>query len=582
MQESKIEIKFIISLLLKYKEKIIPNVILSFLSFGLYIFIPLIEQKIIDEGLISHNIELLIKLVVFSTALSIIGLFVTFLQIKIQSDVALSVRADLKMRGLKHGLKLKVAEIKKQGLLPLIDDANNDAVNISQICSSEVLSLFTEMFKIVGYMTGLFLLSWKLGLFVLLIIPAKLILASIISKKREKAMNEYIMVAHAMSRWESDYLNGVIEIKNWNMYNSVEQKYQDLVLRREKLQQIMSILSGIDEFVKHSVEKILFAFLYVIAGFLIIDNEFTIGTFIAFITYATNLFYPIDILTGLKILLAEVGPSIKSYSEFLAKEEEVEVYNHIDSPDMGQDESINFQNVSFSYSDAKVLDGLNLRISKYEKTAILGENGSGKSTLANLLLRHYEPTSGTISVDGQNILGLDINEYRDEIAAMSQEVFLFNETIQNNILMFKPGKDHGQPSSKLLSFIDDLPDGLNTVVGDNGSMLSGGQKQRVALARILEKDSRILLLDEATSNIDSLTESVFQELIAQSDYEYVIMITHNIQLIESFDRIVVIKDGKIVSDTKSKSPLDEGEENSYTFSNYDALRYFERNNYESL
>lgn len=544
------EIKFILSLLSKYKSRILANVILSILSFSLYIIIPLIEQKIIDEGLIAMDIRKLSLLLVTSSVLAIIGYFIDYIQVKIQNDISLYIRIELKLTALRHGLRLTMKEIHRHGLLPYIRDSSTDAATISQICSGEVLSLITELFKVIGYLIGLLILNWKLTLVVLLIIPIKLIISNIIGNKREKAMDELLDTTHKITRWESDYISGVNEIKNGNLYKYVEKEYRILINKREQLQKRLSNLMKLDSFLKNTSEKLLTSFLYIIAGIMIINESLTLGVFIAFIAYSTNLFYPIEVLSCLKLILAEVIPSIKSYTQFINKEEENNEGNDYSEPNVSNVSNIMFNNITFSYDDKPIFKDFTFQINKNERTAIIGHNGSGKTTLINLLLRYYYPQEGNIYLEDHDIKEIRLDVYRNLFSVVNQNIFLFNDSVKNNISLFDDKTYLDDNLDGLLEFTSEFTDGLSTRVGFNGSNLSGGQKQRIALARALVKckSSKILLLDEATSNCDVSIEENFLQLISMCNCDYILMVTHNYNLLPYFERIVVLDKGQIVAD----------------------------------
>lgn len=208
-----------------------------------------------------------------------------------------------------------------------------------------------------------------------------------------------------------------------------------------------------------------------------------------------------------------------------------------------------FNQIHFSYDRQEVLQDFNLVLNRGEKVALVGLNGSGKSTLVNLLLRYYGPQKGNILFDTKDIEEFSLDDYRKKFSIMRQNVFLFNATIQDNIYMFKSEYEKERFSfPEILGFVDDLPQGGETSVGFDGTQLSGGEKQRVALARCLNKDANILILDEATSNCDVAMENVFIKSIKEDKHDFLICITHNFRILEEFDRIILLKDGKIFAD----------------------------------
>lgn len=543
-KERKNTFKFIFCMLARYKSKIILNSLFSLVLMGIYMISPIIEQQIVDKGLISKNFSYLIELVMISACLSIVAYIVEYTQMHIQAGVAASLRNNLKIGTLKHALKLKLVYLKKHSLLALMTDANTDINNLSRICSNDIFGIFIEFITVLGYLIGLLLLDWKLTIVVLCLIPIKVFISSITGTLSKKKMEELLEIQKKISRWQSDNYSGISEIKNWNLYDHIENEFGVLSTNREKLDRQMYIYNALDTFLKKSSEKIVFVIVYLLGAVQIWRNELSLGTFIAFIEFSGYLLTPVDVLSSLKIVLGNITPSIKSYNEFMRLEEEdyKEKNNSIAVPN-----EIKFENVSFAYDDKKIFDNLNLTLKKGEKTAIVGLNGSGKSTLINLLLRYYSPIKGKILFDNTNIEEFSLDKYRNQFSMMGQNVFLFNTTILNNITMFGDIKDIDY-SNDILDYVKELPDKENTIVGFNGTNLSGGEKQRVALARSLMKDAGILILDEATSNCDVAIEDVYKKILGEIKRNYIICISHNYELIKNFDRIILLQDGAIVGD----------------------------------
>lgn len=218
----------------------------------------------------------------------------------------------------------------------------------------------------------------------------------------------------------------------------------------------------------------------------------------------------------------------------------------------GLKKEIELQNVKFSYnSNGKVLEGTSFSIEKGKMTAILGVSGSGKSTLIDLLLRNYDPTRGSLLVDGVDLRNLDLEEWRRYIGTVSQDTFLFNDTVSANISLGRPEATiekiiDAAERAHADKFIQRLPDGYDTKIGDRGTNLSGGQRQRIAMARAILNDPEILILDEATSSLDSRSERLIQESIRRlRDTCTIIVVAHRISTIQDADKIVILEDGRI-------------------------------------
>mgnify|MGYP005960508951 FL=1 len=540
------EKKYIFQLMLRYKKELILNTVLSFFLLAIYMVTPILEQKIIDEGILSKDYVILLKLVFIAAFIGIVGYFIQYIQMHIQSGVAAAFRSSLKVEALSHALRLKMCYLKKYSMLALMSDANNDVNNMSRVCSSDVIGIFIEFINVIGYFIGLLFLSWKLSLLVLCIVPLKIFISSFCERLSKTWIEKLLQIQKDISRWQSDNYSGVEEIKNWDMYEHIEAQFQVLSKKREQYDKRVAMLTSLDSCLKQGSEKILFTVIYMVAASQIWNDQLTIGTLMAFIQYAGCILTPIDVITALKMVIANIIPSTRDYIEFMNMEEE---NLHSGNIVAQVPQKIIFNKIHFSYDRQEVLRDFNLVLNRGEKVALVGLNGSGKSTLVNLLLRYYSPQKGNILFDTKDVKEFSLDDYRKKFSIMRQKVFLFNATIQDNIYMFKNEYEKERFSfPEILGFVDDLPQGGQTSVGFDGTQLSGGEKQRVALARCLKKDANILILDEATSNCDVAMENVFIKSIKEDKHDFLICITHNFRILEEFDRIILLKDGKIFAD----------------------------------
>ena len=281
-----------------------------------------------------------------------------------------------------------------------------------------------------------------------------------------------------------------------------------------------------------------------------VRSTMTVGDFSGFITAMVLLMTPLKRLTNVNAMIQKGIAAAGSIFSLIDEKDE---------RDRGTTEagkvggSISFQDVNFSYDDNKrTLEGINLTILSNEKLAIVGKSGSGKTTLVNLIPRFYDISSGKLMIDSENIENYSLRSLRSNISLVTQEVTLFNDTIFNNIAYGKYTDDEVRravSSAHMDEFIDSLPDGLNTVVGDQGILLSGGQRQRIAIARALLKDAPILILDEATSALDSESEQYIQKALDQlMENRTTLVIAHRLSTIENADRIIVLSKGHIVEE----------------------------------
>ena len=279
-----------------------------------------------------------------------------------------------------------------------------------------------------------------------------------------------------------------------------------------------------------------------------VKNSMTVGDFSGFITAMVLLMTPLKRLTNINAMIQRgIAAAVSIFS--LLDEDNEDDQGQLDANDL--EGSINFKNVCFSYNQAEhTLDGINISINPGETIAIIGKSGSGKTTLVNLIPRFYEIESGQLLIDSENIQNYSLKSLRSNISLVTQEVTLFNDTIFNNIAYGKYSDNEVRKvvtSAHMDEFINNLPKGLDTLVGDQGILLSGGQRQRIAIARALLKDAPILILDEATSSLDSESERYIQKALDQlMKNRTTLVIAHRLSTIENADRIIVLSKGRIV------------------------------------
>jgi len=293
-----------------------------------------------------------------------------------------------------------------------------------------------------------------------------------------------------------------------------------------------------------------------------VRSSMTVGDFSGFITAMVLLMTPLKRLTNVNAMIQKGIAAAGSIFSLIDEKDEVD-QGTLEAKRM--EGFISFQDVNFSYDDNKqTLKGINLTINPNEKLAIVGKSGSGKTTLVNLIPRFYEISTGNLMIDAENIQNYSLRSLRTNISLVTQEVTLFNDTIFNNIAYGKYSDNEVKrvvSSAHMDEFIDSLPEGLNTLVGDQGILLSGGQRQRIAIARALLKDAPILILDEATSALDSESEQHIQKALDQlMENRTTLVIAHRLSTIENADRIIVLSKGQIVEEGTHEELLNNNAE----------------------
>lgn len=300
-----------------------------------------------------------------------------------------------------------------------------------------------------------------------------------------------------------------------------------------------------------------------IGGSQVIKGEITYGNIAEFVIYVNMLTWPVTALGWITSINQRAAASQKRINQFLQEK------NHIISTENLQRDikgDVSFKNVTFDYPDSgiRALDGISFDVKAGESIAIIGTTGSGKSTIANLMLRLYDTSSGSISVDGKDIKAYDISNLRSQMGYVPQEVFLFSDTIQNNIAF---GSDNisldevvqATKDADLFDNISDFPKGLQTILGERGITLSGGQKQRASIARAIVRNPKVLILDDALSAVDTNTENtILNSLSRIMKGRTTVIISHRVSSAKLADKIIVLDDGKIIEHGTNESLLAQG------------------------
>ena len=462
----------------------------------------------------------------------------------IQSDMMASlIKADTKIIDGKHTGKI-------------ISNINNDTGVIVNLVSVVLLNLFKDTLTLFGLLFVMFYQNWKLSLIAIIMIP----LASYAAQKLGKKIGNVSTIGMQNAGILSTHL---IEIfKNHKLMKIFQRENYENVRINEKLEQVKNTSKKFATlFVKVSpimetLTGIMIAILIFYSGKLIFRGEIDINNFFSFLAAMMLAYQPVRSLATLNMGI-QAGLSA-SRRILPVIDQKIEIKDDINCTDLViKTGDINFNDVCFKYDldneNLNILEKIKINISGNKMTALVGHSGSGKSTILNLIPRFYNTTSGVIKIDDQSINNLSINSLRKEISLVSQDTTLFDDTIKNNIAyanLDATNEEIIEAAKKSFSseFIEKLPNGYNTLIGENGLRLSGGEKQRISIARAMLKKSSIILLDEATSSLDADTEQKIQQaLTLLTRNKTTVVIAHRLSTILNSDQIYVIDSGKVIA-----------------------------------
>ena len=527
-------VRRLLLLLGKYKKTIVVIVGCLLVSTGLNLCVPLISRRIMDDGFIGGNKKLLIELVLVSMVIYTINSLIDLIKEKKRVDISAKIQYFLSEQSFSHLMKLRVNYFNNTNYAETLNNINMDINQMTSVADSSVFFVITQAFSMTGGIIGLFIIDFRMTILVLLFIPIKCVVMKYFAKKQKYA------------KWFGDTVGGVREVKLFNIldrkHEEFDQNQKDIIEKQKQ----MNMLGQWNTITDSLMVQFLSTLLYILGANLVFDLQLSVGSVFAFITYSSYVTGPISAILNIGYLLSGIIPSTKRYYAFMDLEEETD---NGETAALCPDD-LKLQQVSFAYEKEKyVLKDVDILFAKGSKTAIIGRNGSGKTTIINLLTRMYEPTSGKIMLGTEDISELPLPEYRNMVSVVSQQIYLFNDTIRNNICLYKRVDDviveEACKDSGLEDFIKEVS--LDYVVGQNGAMLSGGQKQKIALARALIHDKPIVIFDEATSNTDAYSEQQINGLLdTKLKEKTVIVITHKKEILNKVDQIVVLKEGVVI------------------------------------
>jgi len=442
------------------------------------------------------------------------------------------------------------------------------AYNVEQVTNSITKALKTMLrssFTAIGLLTYLLMVNWKLTLTFFLFVPIIALFVSVVGKRFRKLSHRIQNSMGDVTHVTQEAINGyeVVRMYGGQTYenarfqaasNNNRQQFMKLVVADNASVSIIQIMVGLATAV--------LVWLALAPGMV---ESMTPGVFASFIGAAASLAKPIRNLSEVYAEIQKGIAAAESIFEVIdTPKEPVGGSEHLPAPVTGR---VSFEHLGFRYSESgpAVLTDIDIDVEAGQTVALVGASGSGKSTLVSLLSRFYEPTSGRILLDGVDITQVPITELREQISLVSQNIVMFNDTVYRNIAY---GELEAKSEQEVLravelahakEFIDELPDGLQTVLGDNAQMLSGGQRQRLAIARALLKDAPLLVLDEATSALDNTSERHIQAALAEvMKNRTTFVIAHRLSTIENADCILVMDQGRIIESGSHSALLAQG------------------------
>ena len=462
------------------------------------------------------------------------------------------VEADIRRDLYHHMQELGFDFYDKNRTGQLMSRLTSDLFEVTELAHHGPEDLFISLVTIVGALVVMFCIRWELALVLLVMLPVLLLAALRRRKQMSAASRAAKQKTGVINAAIESGLSGVRTTKAFANEDAQQERFDEAneVFKTAKrgFHKEMGFFTAVMEFFTNILPVAVIA----VGGWLIMQERMDYVDLITFSLYVTSFVSPIRKLANFAEMFSNGFAGLNRFAELMRTEPTIQ-----DAPDAMELTQVQgrvaLENVHFSYDDGspEVLHGVDLTVQPGETVAIVGPSGGGKSTLCQLVPRFYDPDSGVVSVDGTDVRRLTQHSLRRSIGIVQQDVFLFADTIRENIRYGKPEAtdrevEEAARRAELYDDIAAMPNGFDTYVGERGTLLSGGQKQRVAIARIFLKDPPILILDEATSALDSITEAKIQHAFDElSRGRTTLIIAHRLSTIRAAHRILVIRDGRI-------------------------------------
>ncbi len=565
--------KELITRILSYLKPYWPQFILVFmtiiLSASIGLLPSIITGKIVDQAIVGEDLALLIKLLILAfvtlTASQVIGVVESYINAWISQKIIF----DMKNQMYRHLISMPHAffTTEKQG--DIITRMNTDISGVSSVISGTLSRIVSNLATVVTTLVALFTMNWQLALVGIAVIPLLILPSRSVGRTRYQLLTESQAKTDEMNQLVNETLSvsGSLLVKiftreqrEYDRFVKVNQEVTEFSLKEQRSGKWFSVVMGM-------FTQIGPLLIYFMGGLLIIkklDPALTVGTITATVALINRLYRPVESLINIKVDFTRSLALFSRIFDYFDRKSSIVSPENGKKPDVEM-QPITYDHVAFSYEKGSpILTDVNFTVPGGKMYAIVGPSGSGKSTVVNLIPRLYDVDSGCVRIAGVDVRDFDLNYLRENIGVVTQDTYLFNGTILENLLYAKDDAtqeeiENACKIANIHDFIMRQPEGYRTKVGNRGLKLSGGEKQRISIARVILKNPKILILDEATSALDSISESSIQDALeAMMQGRTSIVIAHRLSTILKADSILVVKGGVIAEQGTHDDLLQQG------------------------
>ena len=512
--------------------------------------------EIIDKGLYGRNLPLLIRLILLSLAVTFLSNLIGVAESYLNSWIAQHITFDMRNQLFRHLQTMSQRFFTTNNQGDIVTRMTSDVDGVKRVVTDTFSSILSNTITLIVAMTAMFQRNWVLAVLGIIIVP----LFAIPTRRAGKTRWSLTKEAQACN----DEINGILNetlsvsgqtlVKLFGKEETEYKKYEAANRRMINLNIRESMAGRWFRVIISTVSSIGPMLLYLVGGILMMkyDNDLTVGDITVLVTLLSRMYGPVNQLLNIQVDWIRSMALFTRIFEYLDMEPEIKNPQHPIIPERATG-AVKFDHVGFYYEyPHHILKNISFELKAGHSIAIVGPSGSGKSTMINLIPRLYDATGGIVYFDGVDVRKLDLAWLRSNIGIVTQDTYLFNGTIRDNLLYAKPDATDEElidacRRANIYDFIESQPEKMNTVVGNRGLKLSGGEKQRISIARVLLKDPALMIFDEATSALDSISEQKIQDAIDPLiESRTSILIAHRLSTILAADEILVLKNGKIV------------------------------------
>jgi ATP-binding cassette subfamily B protein len=556
-----------------YRRLIIAFLAVVIFDAVIVVAVPLLLKDIIDRGVIPHDSSVVVRLAFVVAAIAVLDAVLTVISRWYSAKIGEGLINDLRGEVFGHVLRQPIAFFTRTQTGSLVSRLNNDVIGAQQAFTSVLSNVVSNLVSVVLVVGAMIALSWQLTLGALVLVPLFLLPAKYMGRRLATLSHRQMGLNADMGTRMTERFNvaGALLVR---LFGDPAREQVEYAERAGKVRDI-----GVDIALNRSfflagmsfIAAVATAMVYGFGGLMAVAGSLSVGTLLALAALLARLYGPLTSLSNVRVDVMTALISFERVFEVLDLQPLVAERSDARTLPSGP-LGIELDDVTFRYPSADevslaslesistgdrraggtVLHDVSLSVEPGQLVALVGPSGAGKTTLTSLVARLYDPTSGAVRIGGLDLRDVTMASLRDRIGVVTQEAHLFHDTIRANLLYARPEATERQlhealEAAQIAHLIDDLPEGLDTVVGDRGHRLSGGEKQRLAIARLLLKAPDIVVLDEATAHLDSESELAVQRALdAALEGRTSLVIAHRLSTIRQADRIVVVDDGRVV------------------------------------